>query len=199
MVNKLMNPRPVNGIVLAGGLSSRAKANKMLFVVDDTYLIVHTINRIRPFVDNIYVVTGRYDKEDREALKDIKDIHFLYNENYNDGMYSSICCGLKNTTGDILLIPGDVPFVSADTYKALLKGHDKFRAPAYKGQTGHPIFLDESLRNDIIAHQEYKRLRDYRNAIGFETIDVDDEFITLDCDTELDLELIKNKLKEQKL
>ena len=66
-------------IILAGGKSTRMGTNKLLLDFNGHPLIWHTIQSVYPFVSRVIVVTGRYDKEIREALNDL-DIDIVTNK-----------------------------------------------------------------------------------------------------------------------
>ena len=99
------------GIILAGGKSVRMKQNKMLLSFRGHPLIWYTIQSMKPNVSRVIVVTGRYDKEIREALKDETNITFVYNKDYELGMFSSVLTGVKETKEDFFIVPGDCPFI----------------------------------------------------------------------------------------
>ena len=99
----------IDGIILAGGKSTRMKTNKMLLDFNGHPIIWHTLKSISPYVDRVIIVTGCYDKEIREALKN-EDVYFIYNKGYEKGMFSSVLTGVKETRGDFFIIPGDCPF-----------------------------------------------------------------------------------------
>ena len=44
------------GIILAGGFSSRTQNNKMRLSIDGKPLIFHTIEAMKPFVNKIYLL-----------------------------------------------------------------------------------------------------------------------------------------------
>ena len=108
----------IDGIILAGGKSARMKQNKMLLPVQGKPLILHTIESMKPFVNHLIVVTGHYDKEIRETLKNI-DVEIVTNHDYELGMFSSVKTGVKHVRAPFFLIPGDCPFVKKSTFEAL--------------------------------------------------------------------------------
>ena len=66
------------GIILAGGFSTRTKTNKMSLMINHKPLLVHTIDSMRPFVDKIVLVTGHYDQEIRSFIKESPKIKIVY-------------------------------------------------------------------------------------------------------------------------
>lgn len=180
------------GIILAGGYSSRAKLNKLLLEVNHKPLICHTIDSMRPFVDRIIVVTGRYDNELRPYLK---DVDVIYNDDYPLGMFSSILTGVRLVKDDdILLLPGDITNISNGTYSKILSASGDIRIPVCNGRNGHPLFLSKkflpALKNEQIDSNMHKFLNKYYDEKV--KVTVDDPFIYFDVDTIDDYnELIK--------
>ena len=126
----------MQGIVLAGGFSSRAKTNKMSFIVDKKPLLIHTIDSLRPFTKKIIVVTGHYDRDIREFLKEDEQVKIILNKHYEKGMFSSVLTGVKEMDDDFFVIPGDIPFVKKETYQLLINGTKPVRYPTIKEKKG---------------------------------------------------------------
>lgn len=173
------------GIILAGGYSSRAKLNKLLLEVDGQPLICRAIQTMRPFVDRVVVVTGRYHKELQPVL--IKEgVTVAYNSQYEKGMFSSVLTGLNQVTDqDIFLIPGDIPNVSRKTYERLLSSRGDVRVPTYKGKDGHPLFLANYLVKEARKEAIDSNMRQFLNKHEDVKVrvEVDDPFVCVDVDT----------------
>ena len=182
------------GIILAGGFSSRTKTNKMCLVIDQKPVIVHTIEAMKPFVTKIILVTGHYDKEIRQIIKEDDKIHIVYNKNYEKGMFSSVLCGAKQIDDDFFIVPGDIPFIYAGTYDALLKGTKPVRYPVYQGKEGHPLFIKKELLNELLKQDIESNLKAFRDKQVKEAISVDDKNILRDIDT---LEDYQNVIAER--
>lgn len=173
----------IEGIILAGGLSSRAKSNKMHFMLDGKPLLVHTIESIYPFVDKIIVVTGKYDEDVRSFIKEDEKVQIVYNKDYEKGMFSSVLTGVRNTKGDFFILPGDIPFINRETFEVLLKGNKPVRYPIYKGKEGHPLFIAKELKEKLLSEPIESNLRAFRDREEKEAIEVDDKNILRDIDT----------------
>ena len=173
------------GIILAGGYSSRAKLNKLLLEVDGQPLICRTIQTMRPFVDRVVVVTGRYHKELQPVLTK-EGVTVAYNSQYEKGMFSSVLTGLNQVTDeDIFLIPGDIPNVSKKTYEKLLSTRGDVRVPTYKGKDGHPLFLANYLVKEARKEAIDSNMRQFLNKHEDVKVrvEVDDPFVCVDVDT----------------
>lgn len=171
------------GIILAGGYSSRANSNKMAFLIDGKPLVLHTIEAMKPFVNKIIVVTGHYDEEIRSIVKEDKKIKIVCNKDYSKGMFSSVLCGVSHVTDDFFIIPGDIPFVHASTYEALLKGTKPVRYPTYRDKEGHPLFMKYELKEKLLKEGSESNLRIFRDKQEKEAIPTEDRNILVDIDT----------------
>lgn len=181
-----------SGIILAGGESSRAGKNKLMLEVCGKPLLLHTIDSLRPFVDKLIVVTGKYHEQMAPILMDVE---IVFNKNYELGMFSSIRAGVARAEGNFFIIPGDCPFVSKDVVSALMdKEEFSIRVPEYDGHTGHPVYLNRKLRRRILYEPPESNLRIFRDEVGYETVPVKDKNILNDIDTIEDYEKL---LKER--
>lgn len=191
-----LNHSMIVGIVLAGGLSSRAHTNKLTLLVDEKPIILHTINSLKPFADKIIVVTGKYDQELRPLLNGVE---VIYNKDYELGMFSSVLAGLKNVHDDVVIIPGDMPNISFETYENIMHGHGLIRIPTYKSKRGHPLFLNKDMVTLLINENIHSNLKEFINKHEdrVELIPVNDPFIKIDIDTIEDYTKYINLRKEQ--
>jgi molybdenum cofactor cytidylyltransferase len=173
----------ITGIVLAGGMSSRAGQNKMGLILRGQPLIRHTVQTLAPFVVSTIVVTGRYDLEVRDLLKDFSNLRFVYNPDYEQGMFSSVLAGAKEAKGDVFLVPGDCPSILPLTYQALLLAHGPVRVPMYQGKKGHPLYLSEPLVAELKNEPVTSNLKAFRDRHFVAGVAVCDPGILIDIDT----------------
>ncbi|MFA7560470.1 MAG: nucleotidyltransferase family protein [Candidatus Izemoplasmatales bacterium] len=172
----------IEGVVLAGGYSSRFSSNKLTKVYQGEPLIMHTINSMLSVCDRIVVISGHYHQEILQVLQGVDKVEVIYNELYSQGMFTSVLKGANSISHDFFIIPGDYPFIGEEVYKALLKGEKAIRVPSFNHRLGHPIFIKaeliESLRNTKATN-----LKDFRNQYDYEIINVNDQYILKDIDT----------------
>lgn len=178
-------------IVLAGGKSTRMGTNKLLLDYKGHPLIWYTIHSVFPFVSRVIVVTGRYDKEIREALKD-EQVTIVTNINYERGMFSSVLTGVKETKEDFLVIPGDCPFISEETFKKILNGKGDIRYPRYQNQEGHPLYISKKYKDELLSFGLDNNLKLFRDSKKCEIINVEDQNIAMNLNTVLDLNKLNN-------
>ncbi|HOC80299.1 MAG TPA: NTP transferase domain-containing protein [Bacilli bacterium] len=188
----------IHGIVLAAGYSSRAETNKMLLMHKGKFLLSHAIDGMLPFVDEVIVVTGHYHKEISEVLKNYEKVTCVYNPRYAEGMFTSVQAGVTKTKGDFFILPGDCPFVSADTYQKMLSGTKNLRVPSFHNRTGHPLFLKQSLKDELLNEPAESNLKVFRNRHDYEIIKTEDSQILMDIDTPSDYQALDKLGKETK-
>ncbi|MFW6284807.1 MAG: nucleotidyltransferase family protein [Bacillota bacterium] len=178
------------GIVLAGGYSSRMNANKMALIYHGKPLILSTIEAMKPHVSRMVVVSGHHHGSLRLLLKGLPEVSVVKNPDYSEGMFSSIKVGMAHTEEDVFIIPGDCPLVNPTTYERLKEGKGSIRVPAYEKRRGHPIYLSKTLREDLLNAPSTMNLKAFRDQKGFETIPVEDPGILIDIDTKEDYDTI---------
>lgn len=185
----------ITGVVLAGGYSSRANTNKLLLMVDNKPLILHSVASISNYVDKVVVVTGRYDKELRPILKDVE---VVYNKDFDLGMFSSVLTGVKKADEDVIILPGDMANISHQTIQTILNNKGCITIPTYKGERGHPLFLNKEMKDLLLKENINSNLRDFINKHEDKVnlVEVDDPFIKFDIDTIKDYEHFLLKRKE---
>ena len=178
-------------IILAGGKSTRMGTNKLLLDYKGHPLLWHTIKSVSPFVSRIIVVTGKYDQDIREALKDEK-VTFVYNKDYEFGMFSSVLTGVKETKEDFLVLPGDCPFIKPETFKKVLNGSGDIRYPMYENQEGHPLYISKKYKDELLNFGLDNNLKLFRDSKKCEIINVEDPNIVINLNTVLDLNKLNN-------
>ena len=183
------------GLILAGGLSSRAKTNKLTLLVDSKPLILHTIDTIRPYVDKVLVVTGKYDQELRPLLS---DVDIVYNENYELGMFSSVLKGISIINDDVLILPGDMTNISGETFDAIIKADGAIRIPTYNNKTGHPLFLNKDMCSLLKKEDINSNLKLFvaKHEEEITLVPTNDPFIKFDIDTIEDYNRFINQRKD---
>lgn len=178
-------------IILAGGKSTRMGTNKLLLDYNGHPLIWYTIQSVLPFVSRIVVVTGRYDKELKAALKDQK-VEFVYNKDYELGMFSSVLTGVKETKDDFLVLPGDCPFIKKETFEKILSGTGDIRYPKCGDLEGHPLYISKKYKEQLLSFGLDNNLKLFRDSKKCEIIIVEDKNIAMNLNTILDLNKLNN-------
>src|SRR5438309_2373143 len=188
-------------VVTAAGSAERFGGKKLLTPIDGEPLLDHTIDALLDGgVAEVIVVVGEHGRAELErdvnAMLDPR-VRAVENPDPSRGMFSSIQEGVAQAQGDaILVLPGDMPFVSPETVRAVVAAYEQKPAivsPRYRGKRGHPVALPASLRDEIRAADPRKTLHDVIHAhleIRVD-VDVDDRGIIRDVDRKEDLESLR--------
>src|SRR5688572_24807584 len=129
-------------VVTAAGSAERFGGKKLLTPIDGTPLLDHTIRALLDGgVAEVIVVVGRDARAELErdvtAMLDPR-VRVVENPDPSRGMFSSIQEGVAEAQGDaILVMPGDMPFVSPDTVRAVITvyaGTSAIVSPRYRGK-----------------------------------------------------------------
>lgn len=187
----------IEGIILAAGMSKRAKTNKLILDIMGKTMIERTILSMYDKCSKIIVVGGHRIEDIWISTKSYSKVELVYNENYLDGMYSSVKVGLKRTKGDrMFIVPGDYPFIKSSTYTAISKYNNDIIIPKYNNKNGHPLLINKNLKNEIIQNSNHNSLRDFIKNKKVKYIDIHDPWILVDIDTMEDYDkIMANKEK----
>ena len=179
----------IGAVVAAAGLSSRMGEFKPLLPFDGVTVIERCIANLRSAgAAEIVVVTGHRAAELAARLSG-SGVQCVHNPRYAETqMFDSLCLGLRALSGDcdtILLTPGDVPLVDAETVQALLRQRGGFVCPVCNGRRGHPVALDAAWRAALLDYSGEGGLRGAVAALGIPTatVEVADRGMHLDLDT----------------
>jgi len=179
-------------IIIAAGYSSRMKAFKPLLPLGEGTVLEYTLNTfLEAGISNILVVLG-YQKEKIEPLLEKYNIPWVYNENYDQGMYSSVVAGvqaLPSGSKGFFLLPVDIPLVKSSTIDALLKAYQQSGKniiyPSHNKKKGHPPLISSYMYSKILAYDGSgglkTLLKKYDREHG-EYVNVKDEGVLLDID-----------------
>jgi len=230
-------------IVIAAGLSERMGSFKPLLDLGGRPALYRLIDSIRAAnIETIVVVTGHEREAVEEAtalytsscafhekniaVNTIYRLLTMNNEDYKSGMFSSVKAGIRKVSEMLknagfpaqshlasLLFLADVPLVSADTIRGLIREWENFRlstfcvdtgpfpfaVPVYQGKNGHPLLIPRGYYDEILSYPGEGGLKAIRNKykdsmIRYETSDAG---CVLDMNTQDDytalLEYLKSK------
>lgn len=179
-------------VVLAAGESRRMGQPKMLLPFRGKPMIEHIIENIRTAgLEDIIVVIGA-EKEKLPVLLQKLSVNFCVNNEYRQGMLSSVICGIMNLPENVsamLIFPGDQPLISPDTIAAVVKrsiSTDKgIIIPVFKNRRGHPVLIDAKYRSAILNLNPEEGLRSLAASYPEDVceIETDDPGILKDFDT----------------
>ena len=197
-INKNFTRKKVGAIILAAGKSERMYGkNKLLEKVNEETLLKRIIDEtLQTSVDDIIVVLGHESKIVQNSLRNLP-VNFAKNENYENGISSSIKTGINSLQADIdgaIIILADMPKINCQHIDKIIKSYfasnnQSIFVPVHKGKKGNPVLLDKS------HFEEIKNLTGdigAREIISFnkhkvKEIKINDTAIFFDIDTEDEL------------
>lgn len=170
-------------IVLAAGMSSRAKTNKLALTLGDQSILAILVATLQRHCSEIIVVTGHYKSEVEALLSPFDGVKFVHNEAYTLGMFSSVLKGVGEVTENFLLVPGDCPLTDDTTLVALLEADGPVRVPVSDGRRGHPLFIGKELIEALLQEPVSSNLKRFRDRYPLTEVDVRDAGVLRDIDT----------------
>jgi len=150
----------ISAIVLAAGNSQRMGIeNKMLLPFRGTTIISTVLQQLEHSeVNEIILVTGL----DKKIIEEINDgankIKVVVNEQANEGLTSSIQCGIKaanNSAKGFLICLGDMPLLTSEDYnllnnKLLNTNTKQILTPVKNFKKGNPVVFSCHFKNEIL-------------------------------------------------
>lgn len=174
-----MSRRPVHGLILAAGASTRMGRPKALLEIRGEPVIRRLVRLLRPVCAEVVVVVGRHAAE-IAPLVDRAVVH----AGWRRGMRSSLRAGLRALPpGPVLLTHCDRPLVRPSTLSALASATDGAPLlPFHDGRPGHPVRLPAWLRPRLLAPDDIP-LRDVLRAAAPRSLPVRDAGVLRDANT----------------
>lgn len=179
----------VGAVITAAGLSSRMGDFKPMMQIDGDSLVrrlIHTF--LRTGADPVVVVTGHRASLLEEHLASEK-VTCLRNERYQStDMFQSAKIGLRfcrDKCERVLFTPVDVPLFLPETVRALMRTEGRLVCPVCQDRQGHPILMETSLLNSLLADEGEGGLRGALSRLNIPVtpVRVDDLGILRDADT----------------
>jgi molybdenum cofactor cytidylyltransferase len=192
----------ISAILLAAGESRRMGRFKQLLELGEKTFIEHCVDNLRAsHVEEIIVVTGHREAEVRSVLERAP-VRFAHNAGYRSGMSSSIKVGVQAVSDRAtacLISLVDQPRIDTDIINKVVAEYERCRRPivipTFGAKRGHPIILDLSLKEEILAIDESIGLRQVISAhsseIGY--VEVHASYVVEDCDSPEDYERLKDR------
>lgn len=166
--------RPIVGVILAGGSSSRLGRPKQLLPLGDRPVLAHTLaGALAADLDGVVVVLGHEAAAAQERI-DFAGVRVVVNPDYRDGQSTSLRAGVAALPPDAdaaLFILGDQPLIGPTVHNALIAARRATGAPivmpTYEGERGNPVLIasdlfpelarvtgDQGARGVIRAHRD---------------------------------------------
>ena len=182
-------------IVLAAGLSSRAKRNKLALSLGHRSILQILVTTLQQSCREIVVVTGHYKNEVEQLLEGYDKVTFVHNEDYIKGMFSSVLAGVRYIEEDFLITPGDCPSIQSETIDALLASSGVLRVPLVGERRGHPLFISFELVDKLLQEPIESNLKVFRDRYPITEVTVQDQGSIVDIDTYEEYQQLKRMWK----
>lgn len=187
-------PSRIAAVVLAAGQSSRMGENKLTLPLDGKPLLRHVADAIRlSRIASVHVVLG-HQAESVRALFCPDEARFVLNEDYRDGLSTSLRAGIAALPADVdaaMIFLGDMPDVDPVLIDRMVDAFDpqqmrEIVLPKRNGRRGHPVlwgrrffpFLLEKTSGDSGARHLIGQYPDW-----IVEIDADNDGVFTDLDT----------------
>jgi molybdenum cofactor cytidylyltransferase len=149
----------VIGIILSAGESKRMGTPKQLLPWGKTIILQQVIdNAAASHLAQIILVLGSRAGEIADKIKLPLKTGIMINNDYREGMSSSVKCGVKNAPAGaaaFMLLLGDQPFIGPAIINRVLDEYQKSKygivIPAYNGKHGHPVIFDAKYKDELLA------------------------------------------------
>ena len=140
-------------IILAAGTSSRLEGkSKQLLIYKKETLLRNSVKKAIQISNNVFVVLAHKKEECENELKDL-DINIIYNENYQQGMGSSLALGVNHTKDFdyTMVMLCDQPFIPLSHYQSLKRSilNENIIASLYGEKPKVPAIFPKKFYNEI--------------------------------------------------
>ena len=187
--------RPVAGIVLAAGRSSRMAPHNKLLLPDQagTPMVARVVdNLLASAARPVIVVTGHRADEVAAALAG-RPVQFVHAADFAAGLSASLRAGLAavpDGAGAALVCLGDMPLVTGAMMDRLIEAYDPDEGrpvvvPACRGKVGNPVLWDRRFFPDMAGLTGDVGARPLleRHAEHVAMVELDDDAVLRDFDT----------------
>ncbi|TGE39319.1 HD domain-containing protein [Desulfosporosinus fructosivorans] len=182
----------VAAVILAAGYSFRMKSFKPLLPLGSVRVVEKAVHAFQEAaIQDIRVVLGHRANELLPVLEGLK-VQSVINDNYAEGMFSSVKAGVKSLSQDIdgfFLLPVDNPIIQQNTlselYQTFSTGKFGIVYPAFHGKRGHPPLISCRYANEILdwnGKGGLKNLLEYYEVDAV-NVELEDRGVLMDMDT----------------
>ena len=158
--HRARSKKRIAAIVLAAGESRRmGPTNKLTVPVDGTPMVTRVVDALaKSRTERIVVVTGHEPERIRDALQG-HDVELVHNEEYPEGIASSIRTGVAALGDDVdgaLIALADMPWVSVEVLDRLIDaftsdGELSIFIPVFGRKRGNPVLWSSEHFPELLA------------------------------------------------
>lgn len=179
-------------VILAAGSSRRMGSQKLLLPFAQSTIIETVVdNVLNSSIEHVLVVLGANQSEVRNILGS-RPVQFCYNKEHEDGMLSSVKCGIRALPSDALtalIYMGDQPGIPPSVSNSVIEAYSEelfgIVIPVHMHRRGHPLLVDMKYRKEIEQLDLEEGLRSLRHYFPEDVleVEVDEPGILVDIDT----------------
>lgn len=181
----------IDCLIPAGGCSSRMNRWKPLLPFGESTIIETVVATALLVCDEALLVTGYRGDELAQVFEGNTRVRIVPNPDWKEGMLSSILAGVREVKADrFFLVPGDMPHIRAQVYRALLEtAQADVVYPAFDGRRGHPVLIDAHIIGTILRlGREKGSMKEILHTLKYQVVPWKDDSILKDIDTPADYE-----------
>jgi molybdenum cofactor cytidylyltransferase len=167
-------------LILAGGESRRMNSPKMLLPFDGKTIIEKVIENVTASEVNLTVVVlGGFKDKIIDVIKEYP-VSFCYNENYKQGMLSSVKSGFMSLPAGYdatLVFLGDQPMIPPEVTNAVIAAYRQtgkgIVMPVCNTKRGHPLLISSGYKDEIEKLDEKDGLRTLAQKFPEDVLEVE--------------------------
>jgi molybdenum cofactor cytidylyltransferase len=188
----------VDGILLAGGLSSRAGVFKMETPVGGKPLLLWGLAALAAACGRVIVVAGAGAEKVAALVAGWPAVDLVLNHRHAEGMLSSVQAGARRVRAPrFFVLPGDMPRIGPAVFAALLAQPGDIVVPACAGRRGHPVLLAGALVPGILAEPSCSSLGAFLRRRESTVVETGDPGVLDDIDVPADLARVDAWLRRE--
>jgi molybdenum cofactor cytidylyltransferase len=183
-------------IILAAGSSSRLAGAKQLLHFNNKTLLQHVIDEaVDSGAEPVIVITGANADEIEKEIKQT-NVQVIRNENWKEGMASSIVAGVKkaislnNDIEKIIIAVSDQPFISSALFKQLyqtqIENVQHIVACSYADTIGTPTLFTQKYFDALMSLKGEEGAKNILKANNNDVATLDFPQGAIDIDTQKD-------------
>lgn len=193
------------GIILSAGESKRMGTPKQLLPWGKTIVLQRIVDMASASrLEMILLILGCRADEIAGRISLSPQSRILVNQDFREGMGSSVQCGIRNSPPDaeaFMILLGDQPLVDTSAINRLIDSYYEngkgIVIPVYNGRRGHPVLFAARFKSELLAiGDQGAREVVHKHAGEILEVPMDTPHILKDMDTPQDYEKARKQAGE---
>lgn len=180
----------IDCLIPSAGFSSRMGRWKLTLPYKESTIIENSISNALISCTRVIIVAGYRSEELVHLVHNSPQVITAINENFENGMFSSIQTGVPLVESEWFFITmGDMPDITENIYKSLIESRDNnyqnfdIIRPIYKGNRGHPVLLHKKTIQTILNEPVSSEMKNVFKHFNVLDIDMNLQNTFRDIDT----------------